>query len=64
MTSVFACKRGELFGFLGVNGLENHNNSHDVLLFSPTGGDLEDWQVGVHDEEIRQKLVSFGRRMC
>lgn len=55
----FTVKKGELFGFLGVNGAGKSTTIRMMCtLFSPTGGEI--WiggqQVGVHDEEIRQKI--------
>ena len=52
-------QKGELFGFLGVNGAGKSTTIRMMCtLFSPTGGEI--WiggqQVGVHDEEIRQKI--------
>ena len=53
----FTVQKGELFGFLGVNGAGKSTTIRMMCtLFSPTGGEI--WiggqQVGVHDEEIRQ----------
>ena len=55
----FTVQKGELFGFLGVNGAGKSTTIRMMCtLFSPTGGEI--WiggqQVGVHDEEIRQKI--------
>lgn len=55
----FTVQKGELFGFLGVNGAGKSTTIRMMCtLFSPTGGAI--WiggqQVGVHDEEIRQKI--------
>ena len=52
-------QKGELFGFLGVNGAGKSTTIRMMCtLFSPTDGEI--WiggqQVGVHDEEIRQKI--------
>ena len=55
----FTVQKGELFGFLGVNGAGKSTTIRMMCtLFSPTDGEI--WiggqQVGVHDEEIRQKI--------
>lgn len=55
----FTVQKGELFGFLGVNGAGKSTTIRMMCtLFSPTGGEI--WiggqRVGVHDEEIRQKI--------
>ena len=55
----FTVQKGELFGFLGVNGAGKSTTIRMMCtLFSPTDGEI--WiggqRVGVHDEEIRQKI--------
>ena len=55
----FTVQKGELFGFLGVNGAWKSTTIRMMCtLLSPTDGEI--WiggqQVGVHDEEIRQKI--------
>lgn len=55
----FEVQNGELFGFLGVNGAGKSTTIRMMCtLFAPTDGEI--WiggqQVGLHDEEIRQKI--------
>lgn len=55
----FEVQKGELFGFLGVNGAGKSTTIRMMCtLFSPTDGEI--WiggqQAGVQDEQIRQKI--------
>ena len=55
----FTVQKGELFGFLGVNGAGKSTTIRMMCtLFSPTGGEIEigGLRVGEADEQIRQKI--------
>ena len=55
----FTVQKGELFGFLGVNGAGKSTTIRMMCtLFSPTGGEIEigGLRVGEEDEQIRQKI--------
>lgn len=63
----FTVQKGELFGFLGVNGAGKSTTIRMMCtLFSPTGGEigLEDSRLEYMMKRFVRKLVSFGRRMC
>lgn len=55
----FSVKRGEMFGFLGVNGAGKSTTiSMLCTLLKPTGGNVEiaGFALGKEDEEIKRKI--------
>lgn len=63
----FQVERGELFGFLGVNGAGKSTTINMMCtLFCPTEGELEicGYRVGTQDEEIRKRIGVVWQNNC
>ena len=63
----FQVERGELFGFLGVNGAGKSTTINMMCtLFRPTEGELEicGYRVGTQDEEIRKRIGVVWQNNC
>lgn len=63
----FSVKKGELFGFLGVNGAGKSTTIHMLCtLFKPTAGEIEicGYRAGKDDEEIRNRIGVVWQHNC
>lgn len=63
----FEVERGELFGFLGVNGAGKSTTINMLCtVFQPTAGEIEicGLKVGRQDEEIRRKIGVVYQNNC
>lgn len=63
----FSVKRGELFGFLGVNGAGKSTTMNMLCtVFKPTSGKVEigGFKVGKEDEEIRKRIGVVYQENC
>lgn len=63
----FTVEKGELFGFLGVNGAGKSTTINMLCtVLKPTGGDayICGYKVGLEDEEIRKKIGVVYQNNC
>ncbi len=63
----FQVEKGELFGFLGVNGAGKSTTINMLCtVFKPTAGKAElcGFEVGKHDEEIRKRIGVVYQNNC
>ena len=63
----FTVEKGELFGFLGVNGAGKSTTINMLCtLFPPTAGKVEicGLQIGREDEEIRRRIGVVYQNNC
>ena len=63
----FTVEKGELFGFLGVNGAGKSTTINMLCtVLKPTGGDayICGYKVGLEDEEIRKKIGVVYKNNC
>ncbi len=63
----FSVKKGELFGFLGVNGAGKSTTINMLCtLFSPTSGDVSvcGYRLGREDKKIREKIGVVWQGNC
>ena len=63
----FSVEKGELFGFLGVNGAGKSTTINMLCtLFSPTAGDIRicGYQLGKEDADIRKRIGVVWQNNC
>ena len=63
----FSVEKGELFGFLGVNGAGKSTTINMLCtLFSPTAGDISicGYRLGKEDAEIRKRIGVVWQNNC